>query len=270
MRTAAQVRDLLLIAITGVYALGFGLWSVYAWRQGLGSLPIANTQYFIAGFPILAVLFLVYSIFKSRRWLESWASVNVRRRRSIVWLTLATMLAFVILETLVAPIARTRWSVLSWEVFANFKLLVFIMFLILVAVVWNLGLGGSDPATNWITRFVVVPLSAVLIGLGSIWLIDETYARLPQEFGGFSPRRAILHLRNQELPSSLREILLPDAAPTGESIADSIQVFIFYADRDRLIIKITCDPQKDTLDQLRSMPAHEIRSDVVVATTYLR
>ena len=110
-----------------------------------------------------------------------------------------------------------------------------------------------------------VPLSAVLIGLGSIEFIDQAYARLPQEFGGFRPRRSILHLRSQELPRSLREILLPHAGQTVEPITDSIQVFIFYADHDPLIIKITRDPQKVTLDQLRSMPAHEIRSDVVVA-----
>jgi len=180
------------------------------------------------------------------------------------------MLAVVLFEGLLAPIARTKWSVSAWEVFVVLKLLVFIMFLILIVVCSDLGLGGSDPISNWFIRFCAVPLSALLIGLGSVEFIDQAYARLPQEFGGFRPRRAILHLRNQELPHSLREILLPHAGQTVEPITDSIQVFIFYADHDRLIIKIARDPQKVTLDQLRSMPAHEIRSDVVVATTYLR
>jgi len=55
-----------------------------------------------------------------------------------------------------------------------------------------------------------------------------------------------------------------------EPITESIEVFVFYADRERLIVKIARDPQKVTADQLRSMPSHEIRGDVVVATTYLR
>ena len=47
IKSASQVRDLILILVTGAYALGFALWSVNAWREGLGWIPIANTQYFI-------------------------------------------------------------------------------------------------------------------------------------------------------------------------------------------------------------------------------
>jgi hypothetical protein len=79
----------------------------------------------------------------------------------------------------------------------------------------------------------------------------------------------VLHFRDQNISNSLRDALLRNSKQTSEPVPESIEVLVFYADHDRLIVKIVPDPQKMARDQLRSLPAHEIRSDAFVATTYL-
>jgi len=148
--------------------------------------------------------------------------------------------------------------------------LTIILLLILLMILSSAVIALRPPNSGGLRVIILISLLALTIGYFSILLIDQLYARLPQEFGGFRPRRAVLHLRAENLPNSFRDTLLRNAGRTSEAVSNSIEVLVFYADHDRFIVKIAPAPQKITRGQLRSMPAHEIRSDAVVATTYLR
>jgi len=271
MKATRQVRDLLLILVTVSYALGFALWSLNAWRQGLGWIPVANTRYFLAGFPILAVFFGIYALVQLRNWLESWTSQNEHRRSYLLGTILVILTAFVLVDLLLGPITRTKWNPLPWELFVPLELLELSIFLIgmfLMTAILS-SVPPSSAISNSFIRFAAIPLMVLMMAIGSLHALDLLYRKLPQEFGGFRPRRANLYLKS-DLPNSFREMFLPRGGQTVEPITDSIEVLVFYADDDRLIVKIAPDLRKVKPEQLRFMPAHEIRRDAVAATTYLR
>jgi hypothetical protein len=268
IKSASQVRDLILILVTGAYALGFALWSVNAWREGLGWIPIANTQYFIAGFPILMVFFLLYLLLQTEHWIRSWASKISRPHRFLPWFFVATLIAgFLVIAVFFWAKFGPPRAVIGGEILVGVTI---ISLLILLMILFSAGIALQPANRGGLGIIIYISLFALTIGYFSILLIDQLYAQLPQEFGGFRPRRAVLHLQTQNLANSFRETLLRNAGQTSESVSDSIEVLVFYADHDRFIFKIAPDPQKITRGQLRSMPAHEIRSDAVVAATYLR
>lgn len=272
LKYSAQARDLTLVALTCTYALGFLAWSGYAWRQGMGLLPIANTQYFIAGLPILFAMFVAYSLVRFRYWLQLWASADAPRRPRIVRrLTVAALVASALLEGF-APIPRTAWNLLAWEAYVIFKLLVFIMFFTLLVVNSTLDHGASRSGTSfwfWSQRLLIGPIALLLLW-GSIQFVDQVLPTWPQEFGGFRPRRALLHVRGEDLSQSLRATLLPQSDAHAAGIRESREVLVLYADHERVIVKVPSDPQQRTAAEVQGAPAYELMTDVVVATTYLR
>ena len=50
-------RDGILLLAGALYALGYVVWSVHAWREGLGLLPAPELQYLLAG-SLLALMFI--------------------------------------------------------------------------------------------------------------------------------------------------------------------------------------------------------------------
>jgi hypothetical protein len=76
-----SVRDWALIAGAFLYRLGYLTWSLYAWANDLGALPLLSTQYLLAGlmagaFGVLGIAF-IWSIWWLRHLFRSWPS---RRR----------------------------------------------------------------------------------------------------------------------------------------------------------------------------------------------
>jgi len=187
----AQARDLTLLVLTCTYALGFLIWSVYAWRQGMGLLPIANTQYFIAGLPIMLALVGTYLLVHCAYWLQSWASSDVPKRRRIVyWLTVAAVVPWGSLEFF-GDIPRTTWSPLAWEAFVIVKALVGMVFFTLLLIDSTLDHGASRAgALSWFLT-LGVSLAVALLLLLWVWIsfVDEVLPLWPQELGGFRPRR---------------------------------------------------------------------------------
>ena len=55
-RQLGDYRNSVLIAVGLVYLLGYVVWFIIAWKQGLGPVPVLDTQYFVAGFPMLLMI----------------------------------------------------------------------------------------------------------------------------------------------------------------------------------------------------------------------
>ena len=264
------MRDLLFLALTCTYALGFAVWSVYAWRQGIGLLPIANLNYFIAGLPIVVIIGVTYSLLRSRHWLESWASRDAPRRARIVHcITIVTMLASASMEGF-GVIPQTSWSVLPWEIYVIFKLIVFILFLVLILVDSELHRSPDrfGPTARAIRGFIWV---SVLLSAWNLYdIVVQTYPMLPQELGGVRPRPAVLHMRLEDLSSSLRTTLLAGPASATTGIGESVEVLVMYADSERLIVKIPPRRSERAAADVMDAPAYELKATVVVAATYLK
>src|SRR5262249_33827570 len=68
VKNLADRKAQLLTAVTVVYVLGYFVWSLNAYRNGLGILPALDLQYFVAGvFPtlVLATLVTFYSMLRN-------------------------------------------------------------------------------------------------------------------------------------------------------------------------------------------------------------
>ena len=84
LKRLGDARDSILVATSCTYALGFLVWSLHAWRQGLGLLPISNIQYLVSGVAVLITLLMTYSLFQIGRWAKAWALRDAPRRARIV------------------------------------------------------------------------------------------------------------------------------------------------------------------------------------------
>ena len=51
LKPFAGLRDGLLVVGAGLYGIGYLVWSIRAWWEGLGLLPVLSAQYFVAGAP---------------------------------------------------------------------------------------------------------------------------------------------------------------------------------------------------------------------------
>ena len=192
-------------------------------------------------------------------------------------------------------IAEIELSVLAWETYVTFKGIVWILFFTLLVVGAELGGGRSDRSLRTILRTSVI-FSTLLIASCMITLVDQVYPALPQELGGFKPRPAVLHLRVSDLSPSLCLALL--AHPDGEAaeVSESKEVLVFYADADRLIIKVRPDSVRSRAaeeqvahdfplaspavrrsvataklaTEVQAAVVYELSAKAVLATTYLK
>lgn len=58
-----KIRDGVLRFAPMLYILGYIEWSIYAWKENLGFLPVLNSQYFIAGiYPFIVIVLSVLAI----------------------------------------------------------------------------------------------------------------------------------------------------------------------------------------------------------------
>ena len=62
LRSLGRYRDAFLVLASIVYVVGFVIWSIVAWRRGLGPMPVLDAQYFVAGIPPLLAITAVLSV----------------------------------------------------------------------------------------------------------------------------------------------------------------------------------------------------------------
>lgn len=87
-----KLRDAALILGGVIYLSGYSVWSVLAWLEGLGPVPVLDTQYFVAGLPTVAALAITALLtFGTRRLLIEWwpewvRHFEPRQRRRVQWI----------------------------------------------------------------------------------------------------------------------------------------------------------------------------------------
>ncbi len=100
LKPFAGLRDGLLVLGAGLYGIGYLVWSIRAWWEGLGLLPVLSAQYFVAGATvataILVALGVVLIPWRVRARVHSWLSKPTEPRPTIRWLVALTLYLSVI------------------------------------------------------------------------------------------------------------------------------------------------------------------------------
>jgi hypothetical protein len=90
MQPLVGLRDGFLVIGAGLYFVGYIVWSIYAWIQNLGLLPVLSTQY-ISPERQSACFFLIAGVLARGLWvtrtrLHAWLDPSVEWKLAVRWL----------------------------------------------------------------------------------------------------------------------------------------------------------------------------------------
>ena len=222
----AKKRDALLVTGGLLYALGYAVWSYFAWRNGLGLLPAIDSQYFIAGI-VPTIIFLLVALgirycwlhagtAQLPFWLNSGADLQGWRRwlRTIVYVALSMLipLGVVVGET---DYFRDNYPRLSFWMLNVFNILMIAFFLGSIFFADPDARQGHETWGQWLKRVFGRPLLILILfvlGVAAIfYYINLLYSRLPQSLGGVKPRAARLDLDREALSGDMLKALVSEA-----------------------------------------------------------
>lgn len=242
-----ELRDGFLVAGGAVYVLGYLVWSVHAWQEGLGLLPALELQYLLAG--SLLVLILLAALLTgmgmarlapvSGRW-------NKSSRRSIRWLWVPVLglagVAIGVAVTILLSLAD-KGSLVPALFIASFLIAVAYFLL------QRMGLIPSDPEDRPILVQIVVPVGVA----ATVFYITVAYPNVPQELGGVKPRCGRVEIARVDASGLLARELFPQTQTTT-GIARSRKLLIFFSGGESYIVRA-----KD----LESATTYELRKEIV-------
>ena len=243
VKQIGNLRDGLIVISIVVYGMGAAVWSYQGRRFNLGSLPVLDLQYFVAGIiPALIILsvFLVTYLTGSalkKLWKVFGPEASPVRRfiqKGISVLYVLDAVAFVLLWIFGRHLKISQ-IVVTAMLYAG--LAVLMAGSPLFARVWKKGsaqefrLVGSD----WRT----IGTYPVLVGGLCLYLYAGfVYPQLSQSFGGALPRIAYLDLKSSDLSPEDQADLFPVApAKPPISIRRTILVDVFFSNKEMLVVK---------------------------------
>lgn len=261
LKNLGGLRDGLLVLVSLVYVLGFSVWSVVAWINNLGALPVLDAQYFTAGLPpFMAAVSVGALIHLSRRvLLEIWprwlSSLSLKNQ-----LLIHALLGGVALVILVALLGAEWLQTTPSDIgFAGGFLAVFFIGLLQQPIVlltrWldflvDRGSLSQEAAkelrTHWGWKFIVrrpslsnlYLLFAALGAAGIFYWTSVLYLKVPQEFGGAEPRCAQLDVVWSDLSPETRQNL-PVASPSNEEqmVVGTKEVMIYFVGGESIMMR---------------------------------
>ncbi|PKB80902.1 MAG: hypothetical protein BZY88_07775 [SAR202 cluster bacterium Io17-Chloro-G9] len=229
-----NLRDIVLVGAGVSYVIGYIVWSVNAWQNQLGLLPVLDFQYVVAGSIPMVMIILGLAAFvgmlrlKDTNWFlikeTNWfvtedEKANIWRKRlrtgvsstrniALFLIIAAAVLTGLELEKIAAPLflGSFIWLLLTiWFEASVYERAV------------SSGTGIFATIERWltkITRWIALSqgfyIVAGLLVFGLVFYTVEVYPRLPQEFGGGRPRCAHLEISRHRMSSdSLAQIFDP-------------------------------------------------------------
>ncbi len=278
LKTLGQMRDVLLVSGSAVYISGYLVWALVAWRRQLGTLPVLDAQYFVAGLPPLAALVLALVValslgkFVVPLW-RTWVKARKPHHQLIVRLGLgsAALLAFAIpwVTTKISPdrtaLAFGVFAVIMWlstvlaaeaplsplvlSLITQFdqsgqaaSLVVSQPFSKVIALV-----GYVDRLNQLVMVYVVPPL--VAIGFASIF-VSDLYPRIPQELGGGKPRCATVDFEPSQVSAEALSELVGATLPTDtpNRVVRSRPMNVHFVTNDVIIASVPSKPLERRID----------------------
>lgn len=220
-----DLRDGLLLVTAAIYGLGYLVWSLHAWSEGLGLLPALEPQYLAAGTIPALMLGLAWLGRRVPGRVVDWIREKVENASSA---------------------SRTAYSVASWACFvAGFLLLKFPdrfrASLQLPAACSGLVLLIIGSLLNRPGRLekilMYLYVGVYFVGFMALYLFS-IYPSLPEEFGGVRPRCAYVDVVKGQISGSARKDLLPDSSVQSEDVVvKSARLRVFFSGSEFMLVK---------------------------------
>lgn len=248
-----EFRDYLLSVTAVIYILGYSVWSIHAWRNGMGLLPALEAQYIIAGIVPTVMIGLIYYVIKNlpQLKLSHW---NIKRRVSY-WCIGAPIIGLIFLTD-------SAWH----KEYGTLLLVAFLLW-----GMWSQSPLHSMPASpsgnlrlyyaagNFLMETYLMPILLAIIGLWGY--IGYAYPSLPQELGGMKPRCAYLDIKNGQLShETLTQILPSKSQESNETVVRSVSVQVLFAKSDAILLK--------PLEDSTTKSVYEIRKNAIQVLSF--
>jgi hypothetical protein len=248
IKKLGEIRDVLLVSATLLYALGYFVWSLYAALHGWGLLPALEPQYVAAGIVPALLLVFAYLVWRVMRYitrrLADWLSPTVADWR-IILRRILLLTAFISFLTL---LLGTEIEFLSqFRVYAIIVLLLDIYFLPPIGSRSKCGESIFGWLENYLAerfwshprflKFYRLYTTIVLvagIGVVAVWAGVVVLPWLPVPFG-LRPRRAYLELDRTSLSSATIETFTADPSKTLGAMR-TVPVWILFSCNDFVLV----------------------------------
>jgi hypothetical protein len=249
LKRLGNLRDGFLVAAAVFYLFGYLIWSINAYRNGLGLLPALDLQYLVAGAGPVLIILIAVSIAIGTRQL---------RKKALNWTGWKLNLCWIAFGCSIIALGSFFIILSDWfkERFPSFPTEWPIIFIALIITIT--GYIFLDPLEKQIYSdkkifLLLRPLFTLIKGLGRIYayfllptlplvafifFVETWYPNLPQEFGGARPIAACLDVTKAELSQeTIKDILPPGAGESSDPVAHSVKIEILFSGNDRTIIR---------------------------------
>ncbi len=228
-----KLRDGALVAIAVIYFAGYITWALVARIYGLGSVSVFDTQYFVAGFPIVFIVGLLIYVFSplykiiKKCWPE-YLEKSKNKKLVVFLLTILFSISYFLL--IIVLIYR---DVIPFYSIIGTGISIIVIFCLLL-------LSYSESEFFNKSGFRVLAQCLLLLFIVSCFLItmiyySSLYIKIPQSMGGGKPQLALLDVKTSELSEETLNALYKKPV-NGQKIVRTNQVSIVHSNKQSVII----------------------------------
>ena len=251
------LRDGFLVLGAGLYAIGYVVWSLYAWLLGLGLLPVLSTQYIIAGITIgvfvVTAWLLASGLWLARSRLHAWLDKTNEWRLTLRW-GLAALCNLAMLTFIVCSFTNPERAVWLIAVYL-FALTAFFTTEVSELPRWlRVAYVRCARPYRWVkyrplARTMLRPggmmglgkfyglLFSILIPLICLALALLTFIYLPQELGGAHPVCTYLDIDRSMMSRQMQDELLPAADGSDARFVRTVRLDVLFAGGDSVLVR---------------------------------
>jgi hypothetical protein len=244
-RNLGHWRDSLLLGAGVLYILGYVSWALYGWSNGIGFIPVLDTQYFAAGV-VPALLFgLFWMVLRFLRVVNAWTKGSPTQNQMIVTRMLVIVAVILLSMAFVLDLFHPRGPL--W-LFAFGGLSLYLA----AVVARKRGLRFYQ-----VVAIFVVRVYAFLIPLLWLWYVDRAMPNLPPEFGGAEPRCVFLDVDSAQLSSETRGQFLPKETDLSGNVRRTTSLSLIFDGSEYFFV--TARPGRPSSKN----PVYRVRKDAV-------
>jgi hypothetical protein len=250
LRLVSMKRSELFILSTGVYCIGYVIWSIHAVINNLGLLPVLDTQYFVTGFWPSLILFIIYKVHNnslsiSRRLFLFFNRPNSsKKRKFIIGFLKIAVLSFTFMGHNLIEIIFSETDI-YWQITNSY---IFLMPLAIYVFLHIIPENKDNSPKFGKGNSVLINITLIT---SLIWYPFWFFPYLPQNFGGLKPRCVYLDLNKQKLSIETLKILAPhDTSLTSSGTIRTKQLSVLYSNSHRFLINATGAKQPTSIIEI--------------------
>lgn len=268
IENVGKLRDGFLVIVTIVYITGYVAWSYIAWTNGLGTLPVLDAQYLIAGIPPILTALIVFIIirFLKAAFLVKWPTYflsmafpkQIVIQLCIFVMPIGSLALILLLEKFNWP-SQDAYRICSIVVSFVLMMLFYLLFEPKIIVEKLFKKIEQDKSSVLYKNYKSVLKKTVyfsidfllfknklsyiytlptIAGLVAIYLyLSILYPQIPYEFGGAKLRVATLDIVRSEFSlDTINWLVDASLPPKGNKILSTRKVTIYLVTKDILLI----------------------------------